>query len=41
VPVTVLGLAWLIMRGVRDIIRPSRCVCGHLIYGVYQDDAGR
>jgi hypothetical protein len=43
--VTLLGLAWLVMRGVRDIVGPSRggrgAWRGHLVYGVYQDPQGR
>jgi len=40
VPVTVLGAAWILMRGLRDLIRPTRHGRGHLIYGVYQDAQG-
>jgi hypothetical protein len=48
VPATLLGLAWLVLRGVREIVdlsrgeRPSCCEWrGHLVYGVYQDAQGR
>jgi hypothetical protein len=45
VPATVLGLAWLVLRGVRDIVggwRGGRGAWrGHLVYGVYQDAQGR
>jgi hypothetical protein len=48
IPVTLLGLAWLVMRGLGDLFRLSRGEWrghsgwrGHLIYGVYQDGQGR
>jgi len=45
VPVTLLGLAWLALRGACDLIglarRERRRERGHLIYGVYQDAQGR
>ncbi|MGO4524855.1 hypothetical protein AB4097_08325 [Microvirga sp. 2MCAF35] len=43
IPVTVLGLAWLALRGIRDLIPAlsRREWRGHLIYGVYQDPQGR
>ena len=42
IPATVLGMTWLVMRGLRDLIPTlSRHWRGHLIYGVYQDDEGR
>ncbi|MEE1610344.1 hypothetical protein [Microvirga sp. CF3016] len=41
VPATVLGLTWLVLRGVREIISFSRGERGHLVYGVYQDPEGR
>ena len=42
-PVTILGITWLILRGLRDLIPPltRRRWRGHLIYGVYQDEHGR
>lgn len=43
-PVTALGVTWLTMRALRDIIgltRAERHWRGHLIYGVYQDPQGR
>ncbi|WP_114947228.1 hypothetical protein [Microvirga calopogonii] len=44
-PLTLIGVTWLLMRGLRDLIpalsrRPSQWR-GHLIYGVYQDPQGR
>jgi len=43
VPVTVLGLAWLVTRGLAGMIPllARRHWRGHLIYGVYQDPQGR
>lgn len=48
VPLTVLGLTWLLMRGLRDLVGLSRSAWrghgewrGHLVYGVYQDADGR
>jgi len=44
IPVTVLGVTWLTMRALRDLIsltRTKRHWRGHLIYGVYQDPQGR
>ncbi|KLK91201.1 hypothetical protein AA309_21230 [Microvirga vignae] len=41
VPLTLLGLTWLVMRGLRDLIGPARHDEGRLIYGVYQDAQGR
>jgi hypothetical protein len=53
IPVTVLGLAWLALRGIVDLVRLARGEHqerggrlshrwrGHLVYGVYQDDQGR
>jgi len=43
IPATVLGMTWLVLRGLRDLIPTlSRGHWhGHLIYGVYQDDEGR
>jgi hypothetical protein len=48
IPVTLLGLAWLVMRGIGDLFRLSRGERlsrrewrGHLVYGVYQDPQGR
>ena len=44
VPATVLGLAWLALWTVRDLVglaRRERHWRGHLVYGVYQDDQGR
>jgi hypothetical protein len=40
-PLTLLAVTWLVMRGMRDLIRFSRQPQGHLIYGVYQDRQGR
>ncbi|EIM29452.1 hypothetical protein [Microvirga lotononidis] len=48
VPVTLIGITWLMMRGLRDFV-PGRSRRewrghgerrGHLIYGVYQDPQG-
>ncbi|WP_262032481.1 hypothetical protein [Microvirga sp. Mcv34] len=49
IPVTALGVTWLLMRGIRDVIpafsgrrRHGHGEWrGHLIYGVYQDPQGR
>ena len=48
VPVTALGVTWLLMRGLRELFGSSRGAWrghsgwrGHLIYGVYQDPQGR
>jgi len=41
IPVTTLGITWLVMRGLRDLVHFSRKPEGHLIYGVYQDRRGR
>ena len=51
VPLTLLGITWLVMRGVGDLFRllrgerlsrrERRHWRGHLIYGVYQDGEGR
>jgi hypothetical protein len=44
VPLTLIGVTWLVMRGLRDLIglkRAKRHWRGHLIYGVYQDPQGR
>jgi len=44
IPATALGITWLTMRGIRDIIALARTKHhwrGHLIYGVYQDPEGR
>jgi hypothetical protein len=45
VPLTLLGITWLVMRGIGDLFRLSRRERrherGHLIYGVYQDAEGR
>ena len=45
VPLTLLGITWLVMRGTGDLFRLSRRERrherGHLIYGVYQDAEGR
>lgn len=43
IPVTVLGVTWLTMRGVTGIVSilARRCWRGHLIYGIYQDEDGR
>ena len=41
VPLTLLGLTWIVMRGLRDLIGPARHDEGRLIYGVYQDEQGR
>ena len=41
VPSTLLGLTWLVMRGLRDLIPLARRSRGYLIYGVYQDPQGR
>ncbi len=39
-----LGLAWIVLRGLRDVMviaRHARRERGVLVYGVYQDDEGR
>jgi hypothetical protein len=45
VPLTLLGITWLVMRGIGDLFRLSRGERrhwrGHLIYGVFQDGEGR
>jgi hypothetical protein len=41
IPATLLGLTWLVLRSVREIISFSRCERGQLVYGVYQDSQGR
>ena len=48
VPLTLIGITWLVMRGLRDLIpafsrrwRGQSGWRGHLIYGVYQDPQGR
>ena len=50
VPLSLIGVTWLVMRGLRDLVRLSRgerdwrghgAWRGHLIYGVYQDPQGR
>jgi hypothetical protein len=44
VPATVLGVAYLVLRGVRDIVallRRRALDGGRLIYGVYQDASGQ
>ena len=43
IPATALGVTWLVMRGLRDLIPmlARRHWRGHLIYGVYQDPQGR
>ncbi|MGO4571812.1 hypothetical protein [Microvirga sp. 2TAF3] len=43
VPVTVLGVTWLVMRGLSQIVPmlSRRREHGHLIYGVYEDARGR
>ena len=44
IPATALGVTWLTMLALRDLIglaRPKRHWRGHLIYGVYQDPQGR
>jgi hypothetical protein len=45
VPLTLLGITWLVMRGIGDLVRLSRRGHGewrgHLVYGVYQDGEGR
>jgi hypothetical protein len=53
VPLTLLGITWLVMRGIGDLVRLSRrehgdrewhgpgAWRGHLVYGVYQDAEGR
>jgi hypothetical protein len=47
IPVTVLGLAWIVLRGLRDFVGLARRERGrsgwrgHLVYGVYQDPEGR
>lgn len=38
IPVTLLGLAWIVLHGIRAFARQDR---GTLIYGVYQDRCGR
>ncbi|UVF18643.1 hypothetical protein HPT29_019450 [Microvirga terrae] len=47
-PATILGLAWFVLRGMREIVgvalrgRLARGAWrGRLVYGVYQDDRGR
>jgi hypothetical protein len=52
-PLTVLGLAWIVLRGLRDLVALARRERahsewrghsgwrGHLVYGVYQDPEGR
>ncbi|HZH53777.1 MAG TPA: hypothetical protein VEZ16_18075 [Microvirga sp.] len=44
-PVTVLGVTWLVMRGLRDIAvairRPRSAAGGLLVYGVVQDASGQ
>jgi hypothetical protein len=38
----VLGVVWLVMRGVAEIFRSRRCrSAGRLVLGVYQDPRGR
>jgi hypothetical protein len=46
VPVTVLGVTWLVMRGVRDTVAAWRTGSrgerhGRLVYGVIEDAEGR
>ncbi|EIM29072.1 hypothetical protein [Microvirga lotononidis] len=48
VPLTLIGVTWLLMRGLRDLApalsrrwRGHSEWRGHLIYGVYQDAQGR
>jgi hypothetical protein len=41
VPATLLGITWLVMRGLREMIGATRRTQGKLIYGVYQDGRGR
>ena len=41
VPLTVLGVAWLVMRGLRDLIPLARRERGLLVYGIYRDKQGR
>jgi hypothetical protein len=46
VPVTVLGVTWLVMRGVRDTVAAWRTgsrneMQGRLIYGVFENAAGQ
>lgn len=42
VPMTLLGVTWLVMRALRDLIPMlSRRERGLLVYGVYQDGRGR
>ncbi|WP_262269033.1 hypothetical protein [Microvirga yunnanensis] len=43
-PLTLLGITWLVLRSVRDLVglvRRERHWRGPLVYGVYQDDQGR
>jgi len=40
VPVTVLGVTWLVTRALKDLV-PRLHKRGILIYGVYQDAQGR
>jgi hypothetical protein len=46
-PATLLGLAWIVLRGIREIVGLTRGERGHsgwrgqLVYGVYQDSQGR
>jgi hypothetical protein len=42
VPLTVLGVTWLVVRTLRDLIPMlTRRERGLLIYGIYQDGGGR
>ncbi|HZH52325.1 MAG TPA: hypothetical protein VEZ16_10650 [Microvirga sp.] len=44
VPVTVLGVTWIVMRGLRDVVAAWRGqdeTRGRLVYGVIEDVEGR
>jgi hypothetical protein len=41
VPVTVLGVTWIVMRGLRDLIRLSHRDQGHPVHSICQDKLGR
>jgi hypothetical protein len=40
VPATLIGITWLLMRGLRETIAATRHPQGRLLYGVYQDPQG-
>jgi hypothetical protein len=40
-PATLLGVTWLMLRALRDLIHLARRERGRLIYGIYQDTEDR